>query len=224
MHIIHHSFPTSQYVAEKTTKHQIVLHHTVSGPGVDGDIAWWMKTPERVATHFLIDREGGVHQLFDESYWASHLGLSQKHFNAAHLPYQNIDRMSIGIELDSWGPVLPHNDGQFYPVKWNGTTHVPNTACNPVKYFYEYCEKNRWKGFLYYEKYTSAQLASLKELLRELCQRHHIPMDYNNDMWVVSTKALRGEPGIFGHCSYRFDKSDVHPQPELVNMLKQLKN
>lgn len=57
MHIIHHSFPTSQYVAEKTAKRQIVLHHTVSGPGVDGDIAWWMKTPERVATHFLIDRD-----------------------------------------------------------------------------------------------------------------------------------------------------------------------
>ena len=99
---------------------------------------------------------------------------------------------------------------------------VPNATCKPVKYFYEYCEKNRWKGNLYYEKYSTAQLNALRELLKELCRRHSIPSAYSNDMWVVSTKALRGEPGIYGHCSYRFDKSDVHPQPELINMLKQL--
>ena len=55
MNLIQHNFPSSQYVNERTTKRQIVLHHTASGPGVDGDINWWMKTPERVATHFIID-------------------------------------------------------------------------------------------------------------------------------------------------------------------------
>ena len=222
MNIIQHNFPRTQFVGEETTKRQIVLHHTASGPGVDGDINWWMSTPERVATHFIIDREGVVHQLFDEKYWGYHLGLGQKHFNVAKLPWTNLDRHAIGIELDSWGPVLPHTDGQFYPVKWDGRRYVPNVTCKSVKYFYEYCEKNRWKGHLYYEKYSTAQLNALRELLKELCRRHSIPSAYSNDMWVVSTKALRGEPGIYGHCSYRFDKSDVHPQPELINMLKQL--
>lgn len=64
MNVISHNFPDTQYLKERTVKRQIVLHHTASGPGVDGDINWWMRTPERVATHFIIDREGQVHQLF----------------------------------------------------------------------------------------------------------------------------------------------------------------
>ena len=43
MNLIRHNFPATQYVRERTEKRQIVLHHTASGPGVDGDIAWWMK-------------------------------------------------------------------------------------------------------------------------------------------------------------------------------------
>lgn len=222
MNIIQHNFPKTQYLTEKTEKHQIVLHHTASGPGVDGDITWWTKTPERVATHYIIDREGVIHKLFDDDFWAFHLGLEQKVFTQAHVPYKQLDRNSIGIELDCWGYLEPHTDGLFYPAKWNGVKSIPNTACKPVKYFYEYCTQNVWKGHRYYEKYTTMQINSLRELLRELCKTHGIPKTYNNDMWVVSTKALRGEPGIFAHCSYRNDKSDVHPQPELINMLKTL--
>lgn len=222
MNLIQHNFPKTQYVNERTEKRQIVLHHTASGPGVDGDINWWMKTPERVATHFIIDREGRVHQLFDESFWGYHLGLEQKVFTQAHLQYKQLDKQSIGIELDSWGYLAPHTDGKFYPAKWDGRRNMPNTAAKPVPYFYEYCSSQKWKGNQYYEKYTTKQLAALRELLTELCRRHNIPKTYNNEMWVVSTKALRGEPGIFAHCSYRHDKSDVHPQPELLNMLKSL--
>lgn len=222
MNLIRHNFPTTQYIQEKTTKRQIVLHHTASGPGVDGDIAWWTKTPERVATHFIIDREGTVHQLFDETFWAYHLGLGQKVFTQMKVPYKQLDRQSIGIEIDCWGYLVPHTDGKFYPAKWNGTSNVPNTSCRPVEYYYEYCRQNKWKGHAYYEKYTTRQLAALKDLLKELTHRHSIPKNYNGDMWAVSARALRGEPGIFAHCSYRNDKSDVHPQPELVTLLKML--
>lgn len=222
MNVVPHNFPATQYVQEVTEKRQIVLHHTVSGEGVAGDINWWMSTPERIATPFLIDRQGVIHQVFDDKFWAYHLGLAQKVFTQAHLPYKQLDRQSIGIELDSWGALLPAPDGKFYPVKWNGTRMVPNTACKPVPYFYEYCQQNRWRGFMYFEKYTTAQLASLKELLRVLCSKYRIPKTYNPDMWTVSTRALRGEPGIFSHTSYRPDKSDIHPQPEMVNLLQSL--
>lgn len=66
--IIRVQFPESQFIKEETVKTQIVLHHTASGPGVDGDLAWWRKTPERVATHFIIDRAGQIYQLFDLKY------------------------------------------------------------------------------------------------------------------------------------------------------------
>ena len=222
MQKINHNFPATQYVREETKKCQIVLHHTVSGDGVNGDVNWWMSNPDLVATHFIIDREGVVHQFFAEKYWAYHLGLSSKHFSSANVPYKNLDKTSVGIALDSWGPLLPGTDGKFYPVKWDGNRNIPNTYAKPVKYFYEYCQQNRWHGHMYYEKYTTAQLASLKELLQQLCAKHNIPKQYDNNMWAVYAKALRGDDGVFAHCTYRNDKSDVHPQPELLTLLKTL--
>ena len=42
-------------------------------------------------------------------------------------------------------------------------------------------------------------------------------------MWEVSQDALCGKPGIYTHVSFRKDKSDCHPQKELIQMLKELK-
>jgi len=41
-------------------------------------------------------------------------------------------------------------------------------------------------------------------------------------MWEVSKKALKGESGIFTHNSIRKDKTDIFPQPEMIQMLKSL--
>jgi hypothetical protein len=42
-------------------------------------------------------------------------------------------------------------------------------------------------------------------------------------MFDVSKEALSGESGIWSHTSFRSDKSDIHPQGELIKMLKSLK-
>lgn len=217
-------FPTTQYVREISTKRQIVLHHTASGPGVDGDVSWWKKTLERVATHYIIDRNGVIYQLFDEKYYAYHLGVSKRDFEQVRVPYQQLDRSSIGIELDNWGYLAQHSDGQFYPAKWDTVKkrNVANLLCKPVRYIYEYCQKYKWRGNMYYERYTTLQLTALRDLLQDLCSRHHIPIKYNEDMWQHSAKAMSGVPGIWAHCSFRKDKSDVHPQPELIDILKSL--
>lgn len=41
-------------------------------------------------------------------------------------------------------------------------------------------------------------------------------------MWDISTRALDGENGIWGHCSFRSDKFDVAPLPKLVKMLQDI--
>ena len=41
-------------------------------------------------------------------------------------------------------------------------------------------------------------------------------------MWNLNEDALKGEPGIWSHTSYRPDKSDVSPQENLIKMLKNL--
>lgn len=222
MNIKRINFPDNQYNKESSVKKQIVLHHTVSGPGVDGDINWWKTTPARIATHYIIDRNGVIYQLFDDPYWGYHLGLKQSHFQKAGISYRNLDMQSIGIELDSWGPLKKAPDGKFYPVKWENGKYAADTKKAAVIYPYEYCSGSSYKGHQYYERYTDKQIYSLKELLRYLCAKHTIPPNYTNDIWSVYPKALKGEPGIFSHTSYRADKSDAHPQVELVNMLKSL--
>jgi len=44
----------------------------------------------------------------------------------------------------------------------------------------------------------------------------------NGGVWKPIQAALDGKAGIWTHVSYRYDKSDCHPQPELINMLKTL--
>ena len=41
-------------------------------------------------------------------------------------------------------------------------------------------------------------------------------------MWDVSKDALLGTPGIYTHNSYRRDKTDISPQPNMINMLRSL--
>jgi len=74
----------------------------------------------------------------------------------------------------------------------------------------------------FYERYTDDQLESLRQLMLYYGEAHDIPLHYNEDMWDISVNALNGSHGIYTHVSYRTDKSDCHPQPELIEILKSL--
>ena len=167
------------YVQEKSKKTQIVLHHN-----------------DQVITHFIIDRNGVISQLFNTKYWSYHLGLENKHFSKARIQPKNLDKSSISIKLESCGPVKMHADGNFYPK-----TLEENTPKEPVRNYYEYCTSAPWRGNCYYEMYTPKQIERLQELLENLCKKHNISVNYNDNMWVVATRALKGEKGVFSHTS-----------------------
>jgi len=209
-------FPDNQYYPIETTKKQLVLHHTVSGPGTAGDIQTWLSDAAHVATHFIIDRDGTPYQLFSSRYWAHHLGVTKDiltKYGFTDLQTRNVDlnQYSIGFEIDNWGFLKKGDDGKFRTVYGN----VVNTEIQ------EY--PNLFRGERYYEKYTDAQIQTIGELLLYFNLKFNIPMNYNEDMWDMSKNALSGKPGVYTHVSYRPDKSDCHPQPELVEMLKSLK-
>jgi len=222
--VINHEFPKNQYYQYQTEKNQIVLHHTSSGNSVQGDIDWWKQTKERVATCVLIDREGVMHTLFSSKYWAHHLGIKIKVFdqnNIKRIFRKNVvngkmyvannvilNESSVGVELDNWGGLQKVNN-KFY--SWtNKRVH------SVIDYGISI------NGFRYYEKYTEKQLETLDYLLKYWNRTYNIPLDYNQDMWAVSQKALNGDPGIWTHVSYRKDKSDCHPQKELIQTIKSL--
>ena len=52
----------TQYYQEEFPKKQIVIHHTVSNGNAKNVMAWWAKTPARVGTAYIIDRDGIIHQ------------------------------------------------------------------------------------------------------------------------------------------------------------------
>lgn len=212
-----------QYVKERTDKSQIVLHHTVSGDGVDGDLNWWKQTQDRIATAIVIARDGTIYQCFSTRYWAYHIGPVQCSFRKIGANYRDCDPNTIGVELDSWG-ALVKKDGKFFPVRWNSehNRYEPWFKAGEVAPGNVVEHDRPFRGFRYYERYTDAQLQSLKELLKYWEKYWGIPLDYHANMWELNREALTGVPGVYTHVSYREDKSDCHPQPGLIDMLKSL--
>lgn len=212
--IIQVDFPENQYIKEQTTKKQIVLHHTVSGQGVDGDIAWWRQTVERIGTSIIVGWDGKIYQCFSTLYWAHHLGTHAANNTA-------LNKASIGIEIDSWGGLMQYQ-GNWYPAKWGDKLkkNIPIISIKPIQNVVQYPQG--FKGFYAFEKYSDAQIEAVRKLLIYWKNRYGIPLKYNDDMWTISNKALSGEAGVWTHVSFREDKSDCHPQPELIQMLKSL--
>lgn len=212
-------FPKDQYYRESFDKKQVFIHHTVSGIGVDGDLQHWIGTKPRIATCIIIDRKGDIYQCFGSKYWGHHLGIKVKVFkdneitlklNEKNRVINNVllNKHSVGIELDSWG-WLEEKNGKYYSYT--------GKEVNDVQIY-----DKPFRGHTVYEKYTCEQLESLEKLLMYWNGKYDIPLCYNEDMWDLSKNALNGYGGIWTHVSVRPDKSDCHPQPELIAMLKNL--
>ncbi|MEJ7644269.1 MAG: N-acetylmuramoyl-L-alanine amidase [Chryseolinea sp.] len=226
--IIKLQFPESQYYKLVTPKRQIVLHHTASGRGVDGDFTHWLTDPARIATSVIIGTDGKIYSLFDSKYWGHHLGIPEKQFLESKVKNSNLslNQQSIGIELDNWGPLV------FYQQQYRSYTGARVTVDQVEEYFpaFKRIPNSPFfdslglpeRGAFFYQKYTQEQLVSLSQLLNMWTTAYEIPRTYNPDMWNVSKRALSGEPGIWTHVSYRKDKADCHPQTGLIEMLKQL--
>ena len=116
--IVQHDFTSREYNKAVYDKKQIVLHHTASGNGVNGDINWWLKVKKRIGTCILIARDGTIHQVFSSKYWAYHLGENGKDHVSLGLRYRRNDMESIGIEIDSWGGLKKKGDDW---VSYTGT-------------------------------------------------------------------------------------------------------
>ncbi len=201
--IIDFPMAENQYYKEVYNKRQIVIHHTVSNGNAQNVISSWQKTKEKVGVAFVIDREGKVYKAFSSAHWAYHLGT--KEINNTIL-----NKQSIGIELCSWGALTFKNGVYLNTSKEEIPKEEVITYISP------------FRGYRYYQKYTEKHLESLKSLVQYLCENYNIPKIYHPEMWGLSNTAIRGNKGIFTHVSYRKDKSDCHPQKELVDVLKSI--
>lgn len=225
-HIKLTSFPDDQFIKEETEKDTIYIHHTAGGPGASEAIEYWESNPEHIATSFIIAgtppanvelwKDGQIYQCFNSKYWAWHLGgggMLAPYRTKGALAASTLNKKSIGIELCNYGPLKMKADGSFITVA-TGSRIASSRVLDLGR---------EYRGYRYWEAYTDAQIASLKELLVFLCEKWNIPAGYKGDeMFDISARAFRGEPGIWTHTSVRGDKYDCSPQPKLIEMLKSL--
>jgi len=202
-------FGDDQYFKAVYPKEQIVLHHTVSNGSAQAVADYWESLDNRIGTPIVLDKEGVMHQLFSSRYYAGHIGNVQDEMKSFNLPYRSCSKTSIGVELVNMGG-LKKVDNKYinaYGTEYTGeTVHYPNS----------------YRGYNFFAKYPDKQIEGLRRLLIYWCNRYDIPCNYNEDVWDVNIRALSGEKGVFTHTSFRDDKSDLHPQEELIAMLKNL--
>jgi N-acetyl-anhydromuramyl-L-alanine amidase AmpD len=221
-------FPSNQYYREETQKNQIVLHHTVSGGYAQGVIDWWIEDPQHIATHFVIQKDGKIFQLYSSKYWAHHLGVKAPFLQSLGFrDYEDrnvlLNKATVGIEICNWGGLVKDNSGVFHPAKWDTDLkkYVPYMKVIIPDDQVQTYSKN-FRDFFYFEKYSPEQIESVNRLVVYLCDKFNIPKNYQSGMWDISLDALGSVPGIWTHVSYRKDKSDMHPQPEMISILENL--
>lgn len=199
-----------QYYKQEFKKTAIVLHHTAGGPNPHNTIFGWNHNAEKVGTAYVIAgkpdktlsyKEGEIIEAFPPQCWAHHLGTHQPNNTA-------LNQNSIGIEICNWGQLVKKEDGKYYNYV---NKEVPSEEVNSFS--------SPYRGFNHYHKYSDAQLASLLELLKFLSTKFSIDLTFKPQMFDVNQSALNGAPGLWTHTSYRADKVDLCPQPNLLNIL-----
>ena len=200
----------SQFFAELSLKTQIYLHHTAGGGNAEAVSRYWNGNTERIATAFIIGADGLIVQCFSSKHWAWHLGVGQKEFKAQGVPYTNLNKTSVGIEVCNWG-YLKEKNGHFYNYV---NARVPDSMVTTLDQPY--------KGYKHWYKYTDAQIESTRQLLVYLCETYDIPKEYRSEIFALDKEAFKGTPGIYTHNSVRKDKSDIYPCPRMIEMLKKL--
>jgi len=194
--------PAGEFFEERAPKDLLVLHHTVSG-SFKSVWDYWNSdrnkdgSRRRVAVAFVVDKDGMVYELFDPACWAHHIGS----------PLQGnllADKRSIGIEIVSEGGLVEHDGGLWW---MDGKIHYKSTTQSAYRL------DAPWRGYRIFDAYEEAQIATLEELVPDICQGFGIPKKLlpAADRTNYRPDCLANFNGILAHCNLRPDKSDVHP-------------
>ena len=204
----------------ETPKTQIYLHHTAGNQNIKRTIEIWNTRTDHVSTHYITNNNGEVEQLYEDEFYGNHLGVKGSTFKSRGLPYRNLNKYSLGIELSAFGGVTL-KDG-VYKTIYNSTLPESGVA-QPVNKF---GKPMTYKGYKYYEKYSNSQIANVKNVVQGWMSKYSIPLNYNWDEFfnpnTLSINALKGEKGVYTHNSVRTGKQDIFPQKELIDMLKSI--
>ena len=201
------------------------IHHTAGWDNPYSTIRSWNNDKRgRVATQYVIGGtnvkgkeakyDGVVVECFPDNYLGWHLGKVGNF---------KISKMSGGVELNNFG-YLRESKGKYYT--YVGTEVKPEFVCDLGYTF---------RGKQYWHAYSDKQIESLRLLILHL-RKIYPEMDLDNGIpkmlkdgidpkiaFEFNDDAYNAKQfGLWTHTNVRKDKFDCFPQPELVEMLKNL--
>jgi N-acetyl-anhydromuramyl-L-alanine amidase AmpD len=209
---IDHHLEANQYIKQVHKKDKIFIHYTVSGSNPKSVIRYWDGNETRVATAFVMggrgDEDGKVYEAHNPDYWSFHLGVKGSK--------GKLDRSSIGIEICAWGRLNKKGD-KFFNV-YGGEVSADEV----------YTLEDKWRGDLYYHKYSDKQIEALEKLLLWIIKEYDIPVqdiDFESTDWLQYDASIvkNNTPGIWSHTSVRKDKQDTYPDHRVMEMLNRIK-
>jgi len=111
--IVQKRLSKGQFFEEQSDKTQIYLHHTAGNGNAEGVARFWNSNDSQIATAFVVGENGTIVQCFSSKHWAWHLGIDSQDFTTRGLPYKNLNKLSVGIEVCNWG-MLKEKNGKFF--------------------------------------------------------------------------------------------------------------
>ena len=211
--------PNGGYLNGNYKNDYIILHHTAGGSNPKSVVDHWGKDSiGRVATEFVVGGQncsngntkydGQIVRSFPEGCQAYHIGESGSSYMNTH---------SVGIEMCNFGYV--DNDKTY-----TGVNVIPEQIVSL---------NSPYKGYLFWHKYSDAQLRAVKELLLYISNRDNIDLHEGLYKWIKTEGAIKAFDfhmdaykgnvrGLLTHTNIRKDKFDCCPQPNLVDMILEL--
>ena len=210
-----HYLPKHEYKQGPIKAEWLFLHHTAGWNNPYKDIdSWGGDARGAIATEFLIggpkinggntDYDGIVAQAFPAGNWGYHLGKNGS---------QTMHKNSVGIEVCNFGYLV---NGKAY----QGTTAEKSQIVTLNKPF---------RGYTDWHRYSDTQIESLRKLILHIADRDNIDVraglpalikEKGADAFEFNEDAYYGRiKGLWTHTNTRKDKTDMFPQPELMDML-----
>lgn len=214
--------PKDEYYQETTKKEYIFLHHTAGWSDPYATISQWVNDPRgKIATQYVIGginsktsdtkHDGKIVKTFPENGYAWHLGDVNSYMH----------KHSIGIEICNFGWLTQRGNNYYTYVN----TMVKSDQVCDLGYTF--------RGYRYWHSYSSAQIASLRQLILYLADVHSIDIKRGlierlktmgpGAAFDYFDAAKNGEvKGLLSHTSVRKDKFDIYPHPNIISMLNSL--
>ena len=207
--------PPGEFKQGPTSKDYLFLHHTAGWDDPFNQVDQWAKDSRgAIATEYVIggqsvrgnnsQHDGVIVQAIPPGGYGWHLGRNGSQYMHTH---------SVGIEVCSFGWIK------------NGRTYAGTKVHESQLAFLS----QPFRGFDTFHRYSDAQLSSLYNLIIHIANRDNIDVrqglvsgvrnigprafDFNEDAFYGRVK------GMWTHTNTRTDKTDMFPQPELIDML-----